>query len=149
MSIRDPFKLGDSEPVNPGLPTRLANNLLVHPVEQSSETLADISQMDSILTVPVASSTDDTRTGSLVSLIVIVFACLNPHPSAKIAPQCPLARTVPAGWPGQIWLGAEGLRCPYLQLRTSSPHVELILRFQPPWPSYRQTDRFPLFIPTG
>ena len=36
---------------------------------------ADISQMDSILTVPVVSSTDDTRIGSLVPLIVIVIAC--------------------------------------------------------------------------
>ena len=62
----------------------------------SSKPVSDISQMDSILTVPVASSTDDTRIESLVPLIVIVFACLNPHPPAKIAPQCSLARTVPA-----------------------------------------------------
>ena len=66
-------------------------------VRQAEELiLTDNSQIDSILTVPVASSTDGTRIGSLVPLIVIVFACLNSHPPAKIAPQCPSARTAAA-----------------------------------------------------
>ncbi len=65
--------------------------------------------MDSILTVHVASSTDDTRIESLVPLIVIVFACLNPHPPAKIAPQCPLARTV------------RGIHVAILRLQSAQP----------------------------